>query len=339
MRAFESLCPWLSDAFASLEAAALGGRLGHGWLISGPRDIGKRNLVYVLAERLLNHELGQARPHAATPLDISARYTRLAEARDLHPDLHRIRAEEDKQSISVEQVREMTGALVLTPHVAGLKVVIVEKAESMTIGAANALLKSLEEPTPNTYLFLLSERPGRLEATIRSRCQRLTLKVPASEITLAWLQTADLNGRDLPPALLSRGPLAAARALEAPDSMSEYNRLYSDINALYQGKADPHVMAEAWDKGDPDLALTCLIESLQATIRQRLVSERRTPVTDSKVQLTDNSSSTIPTETLFEGLEMAENLREQLGRGINLALALKALLLGLEPLELSRVKP
>ena len=338
MRAFESLCPWLIKTLASLEEAALSGRLGHGWIINGPRDIGKRNLAYVLAERLLNHELGKAGPDSALPQELVARYSVLAESCDLHPDLHRVRPEEDKRSISVDQVRETTATLALTPHVAGLKVVIIETAELMTIEAANALLKSLEEPTANTYLFLLSERPGRLPATIRSRCQRLTLKLPPPEVTLAWLQSADADALQLPQAMLGRGPLAAAQALEYPELIREYNNLHSNIKALYQGKADPYAMAEAWDKGDSDLALTCLVDNLQTTIRNRLVPERRTPVTDSKSQLADNSSGKISTETLFEGLEMAENLREQLGRGINVELAIKTLLLGLEPSELGRVE-
>ena len=80
------------------------------------------------------------------------------------------------------------------------------------------------------------------------------------------------------------------------------------------------------------LALGCLIESLRDTIRCRLVPGHSNPVTDEETGFTDNPRSAIPTDALFAGLQIAENLREQLelGRGINVELALKALLLGLE---------
>jgi DNA polymerase-3 subunit delta' len=338
MRLFESLCPWLTDSLARVETAARGERLGHAWLVSGPRGIGKRNLVYVLAERLLNHELGDPAPRAATPADIVASDEALAAQFDTHPDLYRLRAEDDKRTIAVDQVREITAALTLKPLLAGLKIVVVELAETMTTGASNALLKSLEEPTPNTYLFLLAERPGRLPATIRSRCQQLALTAPPADTTRDWLRAAGLNADRLPGNLLASAPLTAARIIQDDDLISNYNKLYSEINLLYDGNADPHATAERWQKDDPELALICLVESLQQKIRQRLVPERWTPVTDSHGQLADNSPDRLSTDALFQGLKMAENLREQIGRGINVELAFRSLLLGLDQPESSRVQ-
>lgn len=338
MRLFQTLCPWLGDSLAMVEAAARGERLGHAWVISGPRGIGKRNLAYVLAERLLHHELGNPAPRAATPDDIFASDEALGQGFDWHPDLHRLKAEEGKRTIAVDQVREITAGLTLKPLLAGLKVVVVELAETMTPGASNALLKSLEEPTPNTYLFLLAERPGRLLPTIRSRCQQLTLTAPAPEATKAWLEAAGQPTDRLPAALLAHSPLTAARVLNDIDLLSVYNKLYDDIKRLYEGQSDPHATAERWQKGDPELALICLVESLQLKIRQRLVPERWNPITDSNAPLADNPSSGISTEALFQGLKMAEILREQIGRGINVELAFRTLLLGLEQPEPSRVQ-
>lgn len=338
MKVFETLCPWLTEHLDALEQAALAERLGHGWLISGPRDIGKRNLAYVLADRLLNQKLGQPAPPAATPQNIVAGYEALTAAIDLHPDLHRLRVEEDKKSIVVDQIREISATLTLKPLIAGIKLVVIETAELMTNGAANALLKSLEEPTPNTYLLLLAERPGRLPATIRSRCQHIALKAPALQSTVEWLELAgSTDASQIPAGLAARAPLAAARAICDEDNLNNYNKLYSDINAIYEGKIDPFTVAERWQSQDPELALSCLVDSLQSRIRRRLVPERWNPVTDSSADLADNSGSGIGAEALFERLKMAENLREQLGRGLNVELALKALLLGLEQSEMNRV--
>jgi DNA polymerase-3 subunit delta' len=337
VKTFETICPWLSGPLATIEAAAGRDRLGHGWLISGPADIGKRDLVYVLASRLLHGQTGTAIPGPASPGEIVARFAELEEVDFWHPDLHRVRAEEGKLSIAVDQVREMTASLALTPHLAGLKVVVIESAERMTTEAANALLKSLEEPTPDTYLFLLAERPGRLMATIRSRCQRLTLKSPARAATLAWLEDAGLADA-LPPELAKAAPLAAARAALDKDNLRKYKEIYNNIDEVYKGSGDPYTIAERWDKGDTALALDCLVESLRTRIRRTLVPERSTPVTDPGLQFNDNSGEAFSSEALFEGLQMAENLRYQLGRGIKVDLALKALLLGLEPLQTSRVQ-
>lgn len=336
MRAFTTLCPWLREPLATLEAAAAAGRLGHGWLLSGPRDVGKRNLAYILADRLLDGRTGAAPPDEADAAETVARYAELAESPDLHPDLYRLRAEEDKRSIQVEQIRNLITDLALTPHRAGLKVVVIEEAESMTTGAANALLKSLEEPTPNTYLFLLAERPGWLPATIRSRCQQLAIRPPAPETAAAWLRDTGGTTGHLPRALLSRSPLAAARALLEEGNTNNYKKIYDNIDNLYEGRSDPHSLAESWQKTDPELGLSCLIDSLAARIRGRLVPERWTPVTESGAAFADNSESDISTEILFEGLATAEKLREQLGRGINVELALRALLLGLEPTRTGR---
>ena len=95
-------------------------------------------------------------------------------------------------------------------------------------------------------------------------------------------------------------------------------------------------MAESWQNSDPELGLSCLIDSLAMRIRGRLVPERWTPVTETDAPFADNSNPGISTETLFEGLATAEKLREQLGRGINVELALRALLLGLEPTRTER---
>lgn len=333
-----ALCPWLVDALHKLEAAAAAGRLGHGWLIAGPSGVGKRNLAYCFAGRLLHRQASTEAPPIATPTDIVSAYDALSESVDLPPDLHRITPEDDKRSISVQQVRTMTAALGLTPHAAGSKIVIIEAAESMTIGAANALLKALEEPTPNTYLLLLAEQPGRLPATIRSRCQQLHLKPPRVEDTLAWIGKSNQRVTELPMRLLSRSPIAAARAMGDPDYFSNYSSIYSDIHALYAGEADPHVLAEKWHKGGTDLALSCLIDSLQGVLRGRLVPDRSNRITVSGDEFIENTRNGLATDLLFEGLESAESLRDQIGRGINVELALRALLAGLDPATNNRVR-
>jgi DNA polymerase-3 subunit delta' len=330
MRPFESLCPWLGQALRTLESAALQQRLGHGWLVSGPSGIGKVNLAYVLAHRLLTNREGAEMPSAASPADVAADYRLLDEDVDLHPDLHRVRPEEGKHTISVEQVRTVIGELALTPHRSARKLVVIEQADSMTTAAANALLKSLEEPTPATFMLLLANRPGRLPATIRSRCQRLVLRLPSQPVVDQWLGELAQAVRAWPSGNPVKAPIALAMLAMDTDKYSNYKKITDKVKLLFDSRADPHATADEWLKGDLDLALSCLITRLQGEIRERLIPRHSTGVTDAAAGLTDNPGARDSTDALFCKLEMAENLRDQLGRGINAELALKSLLLGIK---------
>jgi DNA polymerase-3 subunit delta' len=341
MSPFTTLCPWLVEPLQRLELTAAAGKLGHGWLISGPSGSGKANLVYVLAARLLSRD-HSAEFAEATARDMVAAYATLRAPFDLHPDLHRVFAndptykkskdrDKEKRTISVEQIRDLTAELSLTSHIGGRKVVIIEQAERMTIEAANALLKSLEEPTAETYLFLIADRPGRLPATIRSRCQQLPLKLPAPEACRDWLEADGLNPGKLPAAALRKPPIAQARLLTDDTITSNYKAISDEIKVLFSGRTDPHELASRWQFADTELALGCLIEDLHWRIRSRLAPEPSKPVTDRPGSLEENPALGPSTEALFAGLKMAENLRDQIGRGTNVELALKALLLGLDP--------
>ena len=332
----QSLCPWLAPSLSRLTSAADAGRLGHGWIFSGPQGIGKMNLACALASRLMGTVKG-AQLADAGPRAIIAAYDELAEPFDLHADLHRVRPEEDRHTIGVDQVREVTAALALTPHLARAKVLVMEDADTMTIEAANALLKFLEEPTAATYLLLLAERPGRLPATIRSRCQQLPLRGPSPGAARDWLASDRIAAEGLPASLLQQRPIAAARLALDEDKLRDYKELQDNLRLLIEGDSDPHALAESWAGGDTELALTSLIERLRRSIRVRLVPEHSNLVTDPDTGVAENAARRIAVDTLFAGLQMAENLREQLGRGINVELALKSILVGVARGEARRL--
>src|SRR6185503_642307 len=119
-----------------------------------------------------------------------------------HPDLTRIVPIEESKQLRIEQVRELGEELSLTSHQGGYKVGILSPADSMNRFAANALLKTLEEPPARTLLILVASQPSRLPATILSRCQKLKVRAPTRAESLEWLQAtqgpehgqADWNG-------------------------------------------------------------------------------------------------------------------------------------------------
>ena len=128
--------------------------MGHSYLLTGDRSESLENLALGLAGQVLN----------AAPQE--------------HPDFHAVRPESKSRHITVDQVRELERELYLRPYVAPLKVAVIFDAERMCLGsasAANAFLKTLEEPPAHTLILLTSGRPAMLLPTIISRCLRLDL--------------------------------------------------------------------------------------------------------------------------------------------------------------------
>jgi len=152
-------------------------KLHHAWLLAGAKGIGKATFAHAAARRVLAEAAG---PRFDLPaLETSGEHpiVKLVEAGS-HPDMRRLeRLVNDKgnlaRNISVDQIRELGEFLSLTAALSPWRVVIIDTVDELETSGANALLKILEEPPPNTLFFLASHAPGRLLPTIRSRCRRL----------------------------------------------------------------------------------------------------------------------------------------------------------------------
>lgn len=322
---YEKLCPWLAPTLADLERTAEAGRLGHAWLLTGAEGLGKLNLALVFADRLLRGSVGARPPAPFGPTEIVAAMRDRRVPADHHPDLHMLAPEEDKKTIAVEQIRVVTEALTLKSLKGGAKCVVIEPAEAMTVAAANALLKSLEEPTPATYLLLVSHRPGRLPATIRSRCQTLVVRGPDRAALDDWLGGEAAAGESRAPR-----PLVAAERI-SEEYINIYSKLESDINEIYHASADPQAVAGQWMKLDQALVLDWLVEQISGVLRLRFGTQGRNSFTDRTGPLADNAWDLLSNRALFEQLRKTEALRDQLGSGVNAELGLKVLLLGFIP--------
>ncbi|MDZ7789969.1 MAG: DNA polymerase III subunit delta' [Xanthomonadales bacterium] len=236
------MLPWLETHCRDLRERIETQRLGHAPLIHGPRGIGKRELGQWLARLLL---CGQ--PRGGDPCG-DCQSCRLFEGGG-HPDLFVMEVPEDKQGIGVDQVRDLIERLQLTSVMGAHRVGLVLQADAMNRNAANALLKTLEEPPSGAWLILLSEQPARLPATIRSRCQQWPLRAPDAEVAAAWLADAypdaDAQQREAALQLSAGAPLAALEML-ASDDLSAGLAMLDDLI-----EARPHVeVLERW-QADP----------------------------------------------------------------------------------------
>ena len=324
------LCPWLEEPLARLEGAFASGRLGHAWLLTGPRGVGKLNLALVTADRLLSGAAGRPPPEPLTAADAAAAMAGRHAVVDHHPDLHWIHPIEDKRTISIEQVRAVGETLALKGFRGGPKVVIIEPAEAMTVAAANALLKTLEEPSADSYLLLVAHEPQRLPATVRSRCQHLRVQGPSRADTQAWLGTAAGSAFDDAWLLAPGRPLHLAERLSGIEEIIDYNALQKELIALSRNRGDALPLAEKWLKLDVAAVLEWLVRRLELAIRARVAAGQPTAFTELPGAPLHNAWRTLTFRTLFEQHQAAERLLRQVGTGVNTELGLRVLLLGFQ---------
>ena len=222
------LPPWLNgiaDEMLSRRA-----RWPHALLLGGRQGLGKRALALHWARALLCEA-----PQADGDACGKCPSCRLVVGSN-HPDLRLIEPvvydeegnAERTDGIGVDRIRDLTAFAQLSSHRRIAKVALVVPAEALNAAAANALLKTLEEPPPGTFLILVSHQPGRLPATIISRCRRLPVAEPESEAAAAWLAGQGIGD---PRAALARagGAPLLALALSAPQSERNREALIAEL--------------------------------------------------------------------------------------------------------------
>lgn len=217
-------------------------RQPHAFLFGGAQGVGKRLFAEAFADWLL---CLQADNEGACGQCRSCQL-RLA---GNHPDRLVVEPEEEGKAIRIDAIRQLADFMGQTAQQGGRKVVILHPAEAMNPNAANALLKSLEEPSAETYLLLVSDQPSRLLPTIRSRCQIQTLAAPGNTEAMSWLaqqlpeQTIEQHAALL---LMAGGAPLRALALQTMDAAGLRLRVVEGVKALLKNEQSASQLAEAW---------------------------------------------------------------------------------------------
>ena len=236
--------PWLASTWRRLLATRT--RPAQALLLAGPHGVGKGALALAWAQALL----------CEAPLADGAACGTCPAchwfAAGAHPDFRRISLQEKSgkdgetrmaTAIEVEQAREAVDYVQLSTYRAGYRVVVVDPADSLNLAAANALLKVLEEPPLKTVFVLVSDQPRRLLPTIRSRCTRLEIGLPAADIAMRWLADQQIEQAATLLALSGGAPLGALNWAEGAD-LGERQSVLEGL--AHPGRLDPVTQGERW---------------------------------------------------------------------------------------------
>ncbi len=271
-----NLAPWHADAWQRLLARRAQDRLPHALLLSGAAGLGKRDFAERLAAAILCEQADapcgncrscrlfanrtQRDPVETRPDGSPAQ----PHGHSGHPDARFIgHALNEKSSpkkmfseLVVDQIRELSEWLALPPQLGRAQVALLDPADEMNAAAANALLKTLEEPGDRRHLILLTSRPARLPATIRSRCQRVEFRLPPSDMALAWLARQGVDAKNATTALrVAAGNPGMALELARSDGLTLHAEVDADLRALFDGAARASQIASRWSKSEPERRL------------------------------------------------------------------------------------
>lgn len=302
---------WFDRPVAEVNAALGAQRLAHGILVHEDPGAGGLELGRWIAQRVNCTAAPDLAPCGECQ---SCQWI----ANDQHPDVTRLSPQDDSEYIKIEAVRELTVELGLTAHGRGYKVAIISPAHALYPNAANALLKTLEEPSSRTLVLLITSQPSRLLATLRSRCSRLRLRGPSRAQAVEFLNTSRGAGPwDEALAATGAGPflLLDADATALAELRADTLRTLHEVG---NGNIQPPAVADRWAKGDLATRLACV----ESWVTDRILES--TSIRDA----THLSASGLAPNIcrLFELSDSIRDMRRLALTSINKTMAVEALL-------------
>ncbi len=321
MKQIPDLLPWHETEWKQLQAVYAFGRLPHALLFTGAEGIGKLRFVSRFAAYLLCNTPS----HADEPCG-NCQSCRLF-AKGNHPDYQEIVPDELGKAIKIDQIREFTGSAALTSHAGGYRVTVIVPADAMNINAANSLLKTLEEPVTSSVMLLITSQPGRLPATIRSRCRHIRFRQPERTRVIPWLIK---EIKDVDPELLLRlasdSPLRAIKHA-SPELLKERQLMFKEFCSISAGTADPVAVADRWNKQDFLLTLNWLYSWVTDILRIKFNPETSDMVNFDQREHLMNLAQLLESKKLYRTLDQTYQALGSQGTQLNSQMILESLLL------------
>jgi len=308
-------CPvWLQEPADRMLASVERGAVHHALLISGIAGIGKQAFSQWLAEALLC----ESRTPAGACGQCSACLQLMADA---HPDYRQILPEGANAGVKVDTIRELVDWLQLTAGQNSYRVACITHANGLNRNAANSLLKTLEEPADNAVLILCAERIGAMPATVRSRCQKITLGNGQSQAAIDWLAPQLSADADVL-RHAGVGPFAVLHA-NTPEQLAKRDVLLKAWTDLFLHKGSVGRIADSlsdlptteclaaftkWTLASAKLQANvqfglnpAALEAISST-QTRLQNEQWFTLHDRLLELHRSDSASFKTQTVLEGM-------------------------------------
>lgn len=311
---------------AMLQAAMRNDRIAHAYLFHGDDRIGKR-LMAIRFSQALNCDLDEIAQACG-----SCRSCRQIEAKT-HPDLVIIEPDQElaNPQIKIEQIRSLEQHLIYRPLIGRFKIVLIDEADRLTIGAANALLKTLEEPPDHSFFVLITARPYALPATIQSRCQCLRFVPPAQ----TQVEAALIVKRNIPPTdarlLAVASQSRVGHALQADiknlrETQDEFHALLSpmSLRSITKLLAAAEVLAKSDRAGE---ALEWLGQYLRDLLLVTVGADKTLMMNPERIDELKTIADSTHVDALLDLLAELEQIEQASTRNINHQLALETLLL------------
>lgn len=298
--------PWQQPQWQRLMEQHSISKLPHAFMLTGQKGIGKRHLALSLAYYMLC-----ASPKSELPCG-TCKGCELNRAAT-HPDFILVEPEDTGKAIKIDQVRALSEFLGKTSQQGGYKVAVIEPAEAMNINAANALLKSLEEPSGKTLLLLISHVTSGVMPTIRSRCQLLVLSAPLLEQSLPWLQPLVGDGNASELLGFANGAPLEALELASGDALECRAALIKGLESIVLGSASPLDIAKAWMSYEPREVLEWVLKWLHGLVSAQLNVSTRIELSPVMLKF----ASAVPAALLHRFSDKVVDIKRQLQSGAN----------------------
>lgn len=294
--------------------------VAHAYLFEGPDGIGKRMMALAFARAILCNN-GTSCGKCTSCLKVN---------HDNHPDIHFLTA--DGAALKIDQIRALQQELSLRPLEGNCKFGLIDGAEHFTNGAANALLKTLEEPQPGTMIILLTNHPDKLLPTIRSRCQRLPFsRLPKQQLATMLAQKLDLNDTEATVlAALSEGSFKKALGQNRELFLEKRGKLIQSLSALSAGSTIP-TFSFADELELEKESLSDILDIFQSFYRDLLLLKHNRPeeelVNLDLLEILQRQKNLTTTASILIQLKALESARFHLQRNVNRRLALEVMLM------------
>lgn len=262
--------PWQLGQWQLLESMLSADRMPHSLLLAGPSEIGKCHFARAFAQRMLCRS-----SDAGYGCGVCKACHLMAAG--THPDWSVLEPEAVGKAIKIDAIRALESLATTTAQQSGWRIILIQPAEAMNTNAANALLKTLEEPGAKTLLMLVSHNTSGLLATVRSRCRVLPFTVPSKSLVIPWLRHT-VGAAEVAASTIAKGagkPLRILRLLES-DMLAQMEDFETVLDAVANGELSVVNAAETSLQLPDSEAIEWLQNYLYRHLRdQRFTSLRR----------------------------------------------------------------